>query len=109
MKTRLTKTAVEAIAPGARDAYAWDATVPGFGVKVTPAGARIYVLKYRANGGQRWLTLGRHGEITAEQARTKAVKQRGVIAEGIDPSRIRNDRAAEPTVGELADRYLEEH
>jgi integrase len=109
MKLRLTKTAVEAIAPGARDVYAWDTTLPGFGVKTTPTGARIYVLKYRAGGAQRWLTLGRHGEITADQARTKAVKLRGAVAEGVDPSRIRDDRAAGPTVNALADRYLAEH
>ncbi len=109
MKLRLTKTAVEAIRPGSRDAYAWDVTLPGFGVKVTPKGARIYVLKYRAAGSQRWLTLGRHGEITAEEARTKAVKLRGAIADGKDPSRIRDDAAAAPTVDELADRYLAEH
>jgi hypothetical protein len=78
-------------------------------VKVTPKGARVYVLKYRAAGSQRWLTLGRHGEITAEEARTKAVKLRGAIADGKDPSRIRDDAAAAPTVDELADRYLAEH
>jgi integrase len=109
VKSRLTKTAVEAIQAGDRDAYLWDSQVPGFGAKVTPRGARIYLLKYRAGGAQRWMTLGRHGEITAEQARTKAVKLRGAIADGEDPSRIRDDRDAEPTVDELADRYLAEH
>ncbi len=109
MKMRLTKTAVEAIPPGSRDAYAWDATVRGFGLKVTPKGSRIFILKYRAAGTQRWLTIGRHGEITAEEARTKAVKLRAAIAEGIDPSRIRDDAARAPTVDALADRYLVEH
>jgi len=79
------------------------------GVKITPKGARIYVVKYRFAGAQRWLTLGRHGEITAEQARTKAIRLRGAIAEGEDPARLRDERAAAPTVDELADRYLEEY
>ncbi len=109
MKNRLTKTTVEAIPPGSRDAYAWDTTVRGFGVKVTPKGARIYVLKYRAAGAQRWLTLGRHGEITAEEARTKAAKLRAAIAEGKDPARIRDAAARAPSVNDLADRYLAEH
>ena len=74
MKARLTKTAVEALERGSRDIYAWDDRVAGFGVKVTPKGARIYVLKYRAGRLQRWMTLGRHGEMTAEQARAKADK-----------------------------------
>jgi integrase len=108
MKTRLTKMAVEAIEPGARDTYAWDDRVAGFGVKVTPKGARIYLLKYRAGAAQRWLVLGRHGEATTEQARAKAVKLRGTVADGGDPARSRDERAAEPTIDELADRYLAE-
>jgi integrase len=109
MKSRLSKTGVEAIEPGAADIYAWDDRVAGFGVKVTPKGARIYLLKYRIGGAQRWLVLGRHGEITAEDARTKAVRLRGAIANGEDPARIRDDQAAAPTIDELADRYLEEY
>ena len=108
MKSKLTKTAVEAIKPGLKDAYAWDDRVHGFGVKVTPRGARIYVIKYRSGGAQRWIVLGRHGEITAEQARAKAVRLRGAIANGEDPARVRDERAAEPTVDQFADRYLEE-
>jgi integrase len=109
MRARLTKTAVEALEPGRRDIYAWDDRVAGFGVKVTPRGARVYVLKYRAGRLQRWMTLGRHGEMTAEQARAKAVMLRGAIAGGVDPARDRNDGAAEPTVDNLADRYLEQY
>ena len=109
MKRKLTKTTVEAIPPGSRDAYGWDTTVRGFGVKVTPRGARIYLLKYRAGGNQRWLTIGRHGEITAEEARTKATKLRAAIADGKDPARLRDDAATALTVDELADRYLAEH
>jgi hypothetical protein len=93
--------------PGLKDAYAWDDRVHGFGVKVTPRGARIYVIKYRSGGAQRWM-LGRHGEITAEQARAKAVRLRGAIANGEDPAGVRDERAAEPTVDQFADRYLEE-
>jgi integrase len=109
MKTRLTKTAVEAIEPGAKDTYAWDDRVAGFGAKITPKGARIYVLKYRAGTAQRWLVLGRHGEITTEQARAKAIKLRGTIANGKDPARARDEHDEAPTVDALADRYLAEY
>jgi integrase len=109
MKARLTKTAVEALERGSRDIYAWDDRVAGFGVKVTPKGARIYVLKYRAGRLQRWMTLGRHGEMTAEQARAKAVMLRGAIAGGADPAHRRDEEAADPTVDNLADRYLEQY
>jgi integrase len=109
MKARLNKTSVEAIASGPKDIYAWDDRTPGFGVKITPAGGRIYVLKYRADGAQRWLVLGRHGDVTLDQARTKAIKLRGVVADGKDPARIRDEHTTEPTLEELADRYLAEY
>jgi integrase len=109
MKLRLSKTSVEAIAPGPKDIYAWDDRTPGFGVKVTPAGGRIYVLKYRAEGAQRWLVLGRHGDVTFNQARTKAIRLRGAVADGNDPARVRDEHATEPTVDKLADRFLAEY
>ncbi len=46
MKTKLTKRSVEAIKPQERDLLVWDTEIPGFGVKVTPKGLRVYVLQY---------------------------------------------------------------
>jgi integrase len=109
MKERLTKSSVEAIEPAPRDVYAWDDQLPGFGVKVTPAGARIYILKYRHRGAQRWLTLGRHGEVTVAAARQKALRERGRVADGEDPAAARAAKTAAPTVDDLANRYLLEH
>ncbi|HEX4615786.1 MAG TPA: integrase arm-type DNA-binding domain-containing protein, partial [Stellaceae bacterium] len=109
MMLRLNKSNVEDITPEAKDIYAWDDRIPGFGVKVTPAGKRIYVLKYRAGGAQRWLVLGRHGDLTAEEAQKKAIRLRGAVADGKDPARLRDEHAAEPIVDELADRYLAEY
>jgi integrase len=109
MKTRLNKTTVEAIEPGKKDVYGWDDRAAGFGVKVTPRGTRVYVLKYRVGRAQRWVVIGRHGDITADEARQRAIKLRGAIAGGADPARMRDEHAAEPTVDELADRYLEEY
>src|SRR5215467_8732836 len=86
MKTRLNKTAVEGIEPGGTDVYAWDDRIPGFGVKVTPHGRRIYVLKYRAGRAQRWLVLGRLVGSYLAVARTKAIKLRGAISNGEDPA-----------------------
>ena len=109
MRFRVNKENVEAVEKGDRDVYLWDDKLPGFGAKVTPAGARIYVLKYRARRAQRWLVIGRHGDITADKARARAMKLRGVIADGGDPAQARDDRSAEPTIDDLADRYLSEY
>jgi hypothetical protein len=44
----------------------------GFGLRVFPNGRKDYVVKCRIKGRQRFITLGPHGPVTAEQARAKA-------------------------------------
>jgi integrase len=109
MKIRLTKKLVESTKPGIRDTYLWDTEARGLGLKVTPAGQRIFVQAYRIHGGKRgWITYGRLAEVTLEEARSRAVEARRQIAAGIDPSRDRN-ASDEPTVDMLGDRYLVEY
>jgi hypothetical protein len=50
-----------------------DAAIPGFLLKVTPTGRKVFMVTYVANNGQRRKpAIGRFGEITIEQARTIA-------------------------------------
>ncbi len=44
MQARLSKQIVDSISPGERDILVWDAEVKGFGLKVTPAGRKVYVV-----------------------------------------------------------------
>ena len=70
MKNRIIERTVEGIAPGERDVFVWDTEIPGFGVKVTPRGRRVYVLRYSFGGRSRRYTIGRHGvDLTADEAR----------------------------------------
>ena len=55
-QAKLTKRTVDAQKPGSVRFTVWDVDVSGFGLRVTPAGERAYVLKYRARGKQRWYT-----------------------------------------------------
>src|SRR5260370_41797021 len=87
MKAKLTKRTVEAISPAGGDALTWDSEIPGFGVKVTPRGARIYLLQYSRGNRTRRCTIGRHGDVTAEQARREARGLRGLTGMGGDPGR----------------------
>jgi integrase len=109
MKTRLTKRSVEAIAAEDRAVLAWDTEIPGFGVKVTPRGARVYVLQYSHRNRDRRCTIGRHGDVTAEEARKEATALRGIIARGGDPAKDRARDRAIPTMHALAERYMREH
>ena len=73
-KIKLTKTAVEAAQPQAKDVELRDTVVPGFLCKITPAGRKVFMLQYRTNAGQpRKPSLGLYGELTVEQARVMAL------------------------------------
>ena len=49
-----------------------DRELSGFGVRVYPSGAKVYLVETRAGGKSRRVTIGRHGLVSAEQARRKA-------------------------------------
>lgn len=111
---RLTKSFVESLpVPAARATLEWDDKVSGFGIKVLPNGTRKYVLKYRTHGGragrQRWLGLGTHGPVTADQARTSAQKALAAVAEGGDPQGQRKAVATAPTLSDVWERYERDH
>ncbi len=110
MKSKLTKRVVEGAKPGPRDLFLWDAQVPGFGCKVTPKGRRVFILQYWAHGRSRRMTLGRFGvELTVDQARTKAKRLRGQVADGGDPAAAWATVRAMPALAGLAERYLSDH
>lgn len=50
---KITKQAVDAIAPGAEDVWLWDTEVQGFGVRVQPTGRKTYVVRYRTKDAKR--------------------------------------------------------
>ncbi len=110
---RLTKRVVDAAGPGASMAVIWDAEVKGFGLRVTPNGAKSYVLNYRAGRGRnaptRRITIGKHGSPwTPEMARKEALRLLAEIAKGEDPIEERKAASRMMTFGELAGLYLAE-
>ncbi|NDB67399.1 MAG: DUF4102 domain-containing protein [Methylocystaceae bacterium] len=110
MREKITKRAVEAVVPADKDIFLWDIEIPGFGVKVTPKGARSYILQYSINKRERRITIGRHGfEFTAEQARNEARRLRGLIATNQDPSQKEDKDQGSETIAVLGKRYLEEY
>jgi len=87
----------------------WDPDLPGFGLKVTAGGRKIYVLQYRYQGRQRRYSIGLHGPLTPAEARQEAVRLLGEVAKGADPAAAKQAGRQAPTMAELARRYLEEH
>jgi integrase len=109
---RITKRLVDAAQPGERLYRVWDPELKGFGLKVTPAGAKTYIASYRAGTGraapQREYTLGKHGVLTPDQAREMARKVLSEARLGGDPQADRKRLRGERTVAQLCDLYLEE-
>lgn len=109
---RITKRVVDAAEPSERVYRIWDSELKGFGLKVTPAGAKTYIATYRAGTGraapQREYTLGKHGVLTPDQARELARKILSEARLGGDPQAERKRLRGELTVAQLCDLYLEE-
>jgi integrase len=64
----------------------WDTVVSGFCVRVRTGGSRIFAIKYRVGGMQRWYTIGRFGALTVDQARSRARQIIGRVEAGHDPA-----------------------
>ena len=93
---RITKAAVDAIQPTEKDQLHWDNRLPGFGCKVTPKGSKIFIYQYRLGGRgapARRFTIGKHGALTADQARREAEMLALKVAQGSDPQRVRAETA----------------
>lgn len=104
---KLTKTVVDAAVPRDKQFTIWCSDLRGFGLFVHPSGSRTYFVDYRnAFGARKRMTIGRHGTITAEQARKLAIATLGSTVRGEDPAKERVERRKSVTVKELCDRYL---
>ena len=68
----ISKRTVDALSVEDRDTIFWDRDLQGFGVRIYPSGQKVYVVQSRGPRGSRRVTLGRHGQITADQARQRA-------------------------------------
>ena len=94
-----------------KDTIFWDRELSGFGVRAYASGKKVYIVQTRAKGKSRRVTVGRHGVLTAEQARQRAAQTitRIKAGEEANPSKSEAARPEGPTIAALAERYLMEH
>src|ERR1700712_5807824 len=88
-RVRLTKSAIDALPTPSSDVVYWDAGCPGFGLKVTPKGRKVFIVLYRTGGAGsrlRKFTIGPYGRVTLHQARVHAQKIFAARLEGRDPA-----------------------
>ena len=73
-KKTISRRTVEALKVE-KDTVFWDSELSGFGVRVHPSGRKVYIVQTRARGkAAKRVTVGRHGVITAEEARRRAAR-----------------------------------
>jgi len=110
MKAHLTERFVKTAQPDpARNIIMRDDEVIGFGLRVTTAGAKAFVLSYVIAGRERRITIGAWPDWSVVAAREKARELKRRIDSGDDPLAERQAVRAAPTVRDLIDRYIAEH
>jgi Arm DNA-binding domain len=111
MKARISKSTIDRLPCGK---LLVDTEIRGFVARRLPTATITYGMRYRdkATGQRRWIGLGVHGELTPDQARTKAERCRGEIADRRDPlsekQATRAKAKAAVTLGNVMPVYLDD-
>lgn len=104
---KLTKAYIDKVQPPATGyAMHWD-DIKGYGLRVTAAGKKVFVVMGRVRGKVVCFSLGPYGELTEHEAREKARKVLQGMREGIDPRDAKKqDEAAKVSLRAVADAYM---
>ena len=89
----------------------WDDHLTGFGVRISPGGAKSFFVPYRTGEGRRTdrnrkLTLGRYPGLSPGAARKQAQALPGRARGGRDPSHERALARGLPSLGEAVEAWL---
>ena len=109
-KLKFTARGIEAIKPPkAGQVDYWDASLPGFILRVSYAGRKTWGVVYRHEDRKRRLTLGTYPSFSLADAREKASDALRDVAHGNDPAEVKSTGRKAETLGELAAEYVEKH
>jgi integrase len=114
MREKLTDRFVRGVepTPGKIERYFdTDTRAPrGFLLRVTPAGAKVWALRYRVvdTGREREITIGDVTSWPIAEARKRAHELRRAVDTGGDPLGHREEKRQAPTVAELVERFIAE-
>ena len=105
--------------PDKKQAFLWDATTPGLGLRKTPTGKPSYVFQAPYQGRDIRITIGSSDAWPIPEAQAKARELQRLIDEGQDPRNLKRDAIAAAqakqqqaklqalTVGEVLASYIE--
>jgi integrase len=106
---RFTDKAIAALRPKAERYEVWEGG--GFGIRVSPRGAKAWIWVYHFAGRSRRMTLGAYPVMGLADARIKLADARKLLERGIDPGdrevQARKAEHTAETLAELADTYLD--
>jgi len=108
-RVHLTHRALRSLSTDRLQEDFWDDLLAGFGVRIASSGRKTFVLRYRANGRKRRISIGTYPPWSLADARDKAKEILGQTAKGEDPQAAHKRERAAETFGELAADYLERH
>lgn len=80
--------------PDKKQAFMWDVTAPGLGLRSTPAGKPAYVFQGVYQGKDIRLTIGSPAAWSIPDAQAKARELQRLIDEGKDPRELKRDALA---------------
>ena len=124
IKKKITLSLINSTKSGDKEILLLDTEVEGFGVRITPNGAKSYFVRYRLGRGRgapvRRPTIAVVGELGALETATRVgdevVRARSIAADwkakgklGIDTGQEQRQEAQAPTVKQLCSEYMERH
>lgn len=112
--TNITKRIIDQTRPSDRTQFLWDAELRGFGIRTERTGTKTFIVRYRPKGqgragSKRFVSIGRYGALTAEEARQRAKTILGAVAAGEDPAGSSVSKGRPLTFGEAVELFLVEH
>src|SRR5829696_904497 len=113
---KLTKRVIDALpSRNGADQIWWDEDLKGFGLKLTSAGRKVFLVQYRPAGDRRnprKYTIGEYGSVTPHQARVEAQRILAERAAGRDPQAERQAsrrRISSEKIRDLVTEFLTRH
>ena len=108
-KYKLTQKIVNNVScpDGKRFEYIMDAALPGFGLQITSAGAKSYIIRFQHKGHRECRTFASVESMTLTAARTRARELIGEYLKGGDPLKVetKKKRAAKLTILQLYQKW----
>lgn len=88
----LTNTAIQKVKPADKSFRMFDGG--GLYLEVSPSGGKLWRFKYRFDGKEKRLALGKYPDVSLKNARERRDEARTLLAGGVDPSKNREAQKA---------------